>query len=397
MDGLNPTSERIPLPLNRLMDEAGREAPAVLQLLRDLVEIESPSDAPAWVATAQRRYAEALEAEGVNVRCEDPKGQIGDPPGVLIGDLGSPDSSRPLLVVGHLDTVHAIGTLAGPLPCRMEGPRLYGPGVYDMKAGLSVLVGALRVLRTLNLPLAGPLRILVTGDEEVGAPGSRAILEREGRGARGALVVEPSLPGGGLKIRRKGIGEYRLALNGIPAHAGIEPERGASAIHALGTLIPEILGLARAELGTTLNVGVIHGGTARNVVAERVEALLDLRVATAAEAERVDQALRALSPADPRVTLAVEGGLNRPPLEPSPESLRFAATAASLATALAHAPLEQGGSGGGSDGNLLSAVGCPVLDGLGVEGDGAHTHEEYVLVGDVPFRIALLAGLLAQL
>lgn len=391
-----------------LADAAEREAPAVLSLLRELVEMESPTEVPSAVARVQRRYADVLQAEGVRVRFEGEDGAADGVPAVLIGDVPAPNAGSadaplahalhpPLLLVGHLDTVHPIGTLAGPLPCRMEDHRLYGPGAYDMKAGLSVLVGALRVLRALSLKPTAPLRILVTADEEVGALRSRGILEREGRQARGALVLEPSLPGGGAKTRRKGIGDYRIRLHGVPAHAGIEPERGASAIHAFAALLPAVLDLARPDLGTTLNFGVVQGGSARNVVAEHLEAHLDLRFSTAAEGARVDAALRTLTVPDPRVRIFLEGGINRPPLEPSSEGDRFMAVAQVVAAGLGRPGLEAGGSGGGSDGNLLSAVGCPVLDGLGVEGDGAHTHEEFIDVRDLPFRIALLAGILIQL
>jgi glutamate carboxypeptidase len=385
------------MPHDELLREAERRAPQVLDLLRELVEMESPTDAPAWVALVQRRYAEALEGVGVSVHCEDETGVVASPPGVLVGNLeGATPGLAPLLVVGHLDTVHPLGTLDGSLPARIEGDRFYGPGAYDMKAGLAVLVGALEVLRALKIALFGPIRVLVTSDEEVGALRSRALLEREARGARGALVLEPSLPGGGAKIRRKGIGDYQLHLTGIPAHAGIEPHRGASAIHALGPLMADVLALARPEQGTTLNVGEVRGGTARNVVAAACEAVLDLRFETASEGARVDAALRSLAPADPRVTLRIEGGINRPPLEPSAEGERFMAVARAVAAGLGRPGLEAGGSGGGSDGNLISAVGCPVLDGLGVEGDGAHTNEEFIRISDLPFRIALLAGMLAR-
>lgn len=368
---------------------AAAQVPGVLELLRRLVEVESPSGHAAGVEEAAGILAGALEACGARVRMVPAPGYGSH----LVADLGPEGGGRPLLVVGHLDTVHPVGTLE-VLPFAERDGRLRGPGVYDMKGGLAVLVGALRVLEAEGVAPAGPVRVLVTADEEVGAPTSKELLEKEGRCARGALVLEPPLPGGGVKARRKGIAVYRVQVEGRPAHAGIEPERGASAVHELARLIVGVVALGDPDQGTTVNVGLISGGTAGNVVAAHAAATVDVRFWTRAEGERVDRTLRVLRAADPRCDVRIEGGVNRGAMEESPGGAQLLARARAVAAAAGRVDLPAGGTGGGSDGNILAAVGCPVLDGLGPEGDGAHTLDEHLEVGDLPFRIALVAGLL---
>jgi glutamate carboxypeptidase len=362
-------------------------------LLAALVRIESPSSDPEAVGRAMEAYARALEAEGVRVRHEPTGG--GAP--ILVGDFGDPGKGAPLLVVGHLDTVHPHGTLAGPLPLEEREGRLHGPGIYDMKGGLAVVVGALHLMRLRGRGPRLPLRILVTPDEEVGAPSSRAFLEAQADGAAGALVLEPPLPDGSPKVQRKGVGEFRIVLHGRPAHAGIEPERGASAIHALGALLPGLLALARPEAGTTLNVGRVVGGGPVNVVADRVELAVDVRVTTMEEKARVEAGVRALASPAPGVRVEVEGGVDRPPMERTPGGDRLLDQARQVARVLGVEPFEGGATGGGSDGNLLAARDCPVLDGLGPRGDGAHTLEEHVELEDLRWRVAFLADLLEVL
>ncbi|TVP48253.1 MAG: M20 family peptidase [Gemmatimonadales bacterium] len=369
----------------------------VRTLLETLVRIESPSSDPAAVTLALGVLADALEDAGAELEVDFPPDRKVVPPPTLVARVpGANPSAPPLLVVGHLDTVHRVGTLIGPLPLREEGRRLFGPGVYDMKAGLAVLVGALNRLRARGERPARTLRILVTPDEEIGAPSSRGLLEEEARQAFGALVLEPPMPGGHAKIRRKGVGQFRITLTGVPAHSGIEPERGASAIHALGTFLPRLLALAAPERGTTLNVGTVRGGTAVNVVAEEVHLVVDVRISTSEEAERIESEVAALGSPAPRVAFRVEGGIGRPPLEPTPRSRELLAVAAEVAALHGRPGFDGGATGGGSDGNFLAAAGCPVLDGLGVNGDGAHTHEEHIQLEDLGWRIGFLADLLAR-
>ena len=294
-----------------------------------------------------------------------------------------------------MDTVHAVGTLERA-PFRVEAERVWGPGAYDMKGGLAVALLALDLLRESGGDAPSSLTFLVTSDEEVGSPTSRPLIERLGRESRAALVLEPCVPGGAVKVRRKGVSGYRVAVHGRPAHAGIEPDRGASAVHELARWILVALALEDREAGTRLNVGEIWGGTRSNVVAEEATAEVDVRFWTREEAERVDAALRAVPPGDERCRIELEGGLNRWPLERTPESEALYERARAAARVLG-LELGAGGTGGASDGNLTSGVGCPTLDGLGPDGGGAHSLDEHVLREDIPRRIALLAELLTVL
>jgi len=310
--------------------------------------------------------------------------------------FGTPAAGRgPLLVVGHLDTVHPVGTLER-LPFHANDERITGPGVYDMKGGLAVLLVALDVMRERGIELQDALTVLVTCDEETGSDSSRELIEALGREARAALVLEPCVPGGGVKVARKGVALYHLAVKGLPAHAGIEPEKGASAVHELVRLLSTIVRAADSETGTTVNVGLLNGGSGSNVVAENATAQVDVRFWTRAEAERVDVAIRSLSVGDERCSFAVRGGVNRYPLESTAES-RALLEQAERAAAQVGFQLPNGRTGGASDGNFLSGVGCPTLDGLGPDGGGAHSMSEHVLSADIPRRIELLARLLGTM
>ncbi len=360
-------------------------------LLEELVGIESPSGNAEGVTRCMHRYGEALREGGAQVEFREAAGF-----GVhLVAEVGAAGGGErpPLLVVGHLDTVHPVGTLARN-SLREEGGRLFGPGVYDMKAGLAAFAGALEGIRSAGGPRF-PLRVVVTADEEVGSGTSRRLLEEEGRRSAGALVLEPPIPGGGVKEQRKGVGHYVVTVDGVPAHAGIEPGRGASAIHELAPLIAALTKMARVDLGTTLNVGEVRGGSGANVVAAEAQVVVDVRFRTTDEGMRVDREIRALTPENPRCLYRVEGGVNRPALEPTPRSGELLARLRTHARALG-VELESGGTGGASDGNLLAAVGCPVLDGLGVDGDGAHTLEEHIVLADLPFRVELYTRILSD-
>lgn len=362
-----------------------------VQLLRTLVEIESPTgDEKANLAVARVLEREMTAAGGKVERIAAPG------LGVHLVGRFSPTSNadaEPVLLLGHMDTVHNVGTLER-LPFSIRNGRIYGPGILDMKGGVAVSLLALRILAERGSgPLTG-LSFVVTCDEERGSTHSRALIEDSARTSRAALVVEPSVPGGAAKCRRKGVGAYEMSVQGTPAHAGIEPERGASAVHELVKQIEWMYGLASADDGTTLNVGVMAGGTRENVVAEFARCKVDVRFWTRAEAERVDRALMGALPFNERCTITVAGGVNRGALEETPESIRLFRKAGSIAKALGF-EIGAGESGGASDGNIAAAAGCPTLDGLGPDGDGAHTIEEYVLLDDLPRRIALMAALIA--
>lgn len=375
------------------IEEARRHENDCLDLLLQLVRTESPTgDEAANLAVAEILEDAMAKAGGRVERCPAPG--LG---AHLVGRFRGTNAvgRRPLLVLGHMDTVHAVGTI-GRLPVAKREGRIYGPGIYDMKSGVAVALCALDLLRQKNGGPGSDVSFLITCDEEWGSPDSRERIEAEARRSRAALVVEPSLPGGGVKSRRKGVSAYKLKVAGRAAHAGIEPEAGASAVHELVRQIARVCEIAEPEVGTTVNVGVISGGTRENVVADAASCTVDVRFWTLDEAERVDAALRAAKPFDERCKLRLEGGINRGALEKTPESSRLFDKARAFAAELGF-ELDEGQTGGGSDGNLASAVGCPTLDGLGPDGAGAHTLHEHILAGDIPRRIALMAALFERL
>jgi glutamate carboxypeptidase len=302
--------------------------------------------------------------------------------------------TNPALILCHFDTVWAVGTLDAR-PFRIENGKAYGPGVFDMKSSLVLAEYALRATGDLKLALPRPVTILMTSDEEVGSRTSRSLIEEEAKKAAYVLVMESPLPGGVLKTTRKGIGGWDLAISGRAAHAGIEPEKGISAIQELAHQILVLHSLTDMAKGTTVNVGVVHGGTVSNVVAPHASAEIDVRAWTEEEADRVAAAIQNLQPVTPGVTLQVTGGWNRPPLEAKVTRDLF-----QRARVIGHRlglDLQEGGTGGGSDGNITGALGAPTLDGLGVPGAGAHADYEHIEVDKIGERAALLVALLLGL
>jgi glutamate carboxypeptidase len=366
-----------------------RELPWLLETIEALVSVESPTGDAAATNRCLAELASRLDELG-GVITRVPGGPAGDP---LRFEIGS--GVRQVLLLGHADTVWPLGSLAAR-PFQEEGGSLYGPGVFDMKAGLAIAALAVKALTHERERLHGRIVMLVTADEEAGSRASRAVIEAEALASEAVLVLEPALPGGGLKTSRKGCGEFVLSVTGVAAHAGIEPERGASATSELARQIPLIEALQDAAAGTTLNVGVIRGGSRPNVVAAHAEAVIDVRVTSASEADRVTAALAGLSPLDPRTRLTVAGGIERPPMERSAGVAALFRLAQDVAASLGR-PLSEGGRGGASDGNLTAALGVPTLDGLGAVGGGAHAADEHVTVADLPWRAALLAGLLRRI
>jgi len=375
--------------MNELLSYCERERTWLLETIEALVCLESPSGDAAAISRCLAELESRLSGLG---------GAISRLPGGAAGDhlrAGFGSGPRQVLLLGHIDTVWPVGTLA-LRPFRAESGMLLGPGVFDMKAGLAIAALAVRALAQCPDGLPGKIVLLVTSDEETGSAASRAFIEKEALASTAVLVLEPALPGGALKTSRKGCGEFRLRVSGRAAHAGIEPEKGASAIAELARQIPRIEALNDADAGTTLNVGVVRGGSRPNVVAADAEAVIDVRVTSAAEASRVAGALGALRPVDPRTRIAVAGAIDRPPMERSAGTAALFAGAQAVAAHLGHA-LGEGGSGGGSDGNLTAALGVPTIDGLGAVGGGAHAIDEHVSVGDLAWRAALLAGLLRRI
>jgi glutamate carboxypeptidase len=301
-------------------------------------------------------------------------------------------SAKQLLLVGHLDTVWPIGTLERQ-PFRTEGDRAYGPGTFDMKAGLTIAFFAMRALKATGYQTMRPVALLVTCDEETGSQYNRAIIEAEGRRSEAALVLEPPIPGGSLKTGRKGVGEFELTITGKPAHAGNDPLGGISAITELAHQILAINAMSDYERGTTLNVGVVSGGVLSNVIPAQARARIDMRYQTEEEGARISQALARLSPVLKGARIEVRGGINRPPLVRTPAIQALFDHASRLAAEIGF-DVGEGSVGGGSDGNFIAALGVPVLDGLGVDGAGAHAEHEHIIISDIPRRAALLARLI---
>ena len=371
----------------------------LLAFVRSLVEIESPSgDVEGSRAVAELLAGRAREVE------PDARIELVESPGygthLLVrafagaNNDGEGDEGVTLLV-GHTDTVHPRGSLQ-ERPWRVEGGRVYAPGVFDTKANCALALEALRACVELKYVPRRPVVLLLTCDEETGSATGRVLVEAEARRARCALVLEPSAPGGGVKTARKGTGLFTVEARGRAAHAGLEPETVAGAILDLALQIERLHGLNDPARGTQLNVGVVRGGTRANVVAAEASAEVDVRFSTTDEARRVERAMKELRPVDERVRLNVTGGINRPPLERTEAVAALYAHARRVAAALDF-DLGEAHVGGASDGNFVAALGVPVLDGLGVCGDGAHATHEHIVADDLPRRGALLAGLIATL
>jgi glutamate carboxypeptidase len=307
---------------------------------------------------------------------------------------GTDGSSAPLVLLGHYDTVWPIGTLADR-PFEVTADRIAGPGVFDMKAGLVQMLWALRIAREQGIALP-PVRLVLNGDEEIGSPVSRPVIERAAAGARAGLVFEPAGPGGALKTARKGTGLFRVSVTGTEAHAGLDPTAGASAIDELARTVLAVRDAADLDRGTSVNVGVIAGGTRSNVIAGRAHCDLDVRVSAPDETRRIDRVLDALATRTPGTSLQVEGGWNRPVMQRSAGTAALVGTARGAAAEIGVA-VHEVAVGGASDGNFLAALGVPVLDGLGAVGDGAHARHEHVATADVVPRTAFAARFLGAL
>jgi glutamate carboxypeptidase len=358
----------------------------MVDLLGQLVGLESPSDDPAGLA----RFAATLESLFGEF---GPIERIGTHLRLTV--QGADESIPHAVALCHYDTVWSTGTLER-IPFSVDSDAVArGPGCFDMKGGMVVLLFALRALQARGLRPKRRLQVLFTSDEEVGSPTSRALIEQTASGAAVAYVLESPLPGGTLKTARKGTGDYFVRIKGRAAHAGVEPQKGISATQELAHQILSLHALNDYTVGTTINVGVVHAGSRPNVVAAEAEAHVDVRVQSLAEAERIDAAIRGLTPRLAGAELAIAGGLNRPPMERSPAMAELFARARGIASSMG-VDLQEGSTGGGSDGNFTAALGVPTLDGLGPEGEGAHAAHEHVLTDSFPRRAALVAGLLVD-
>jgi glutamate carboxypeptidase len=373
---------------------AGRQV-EILSAIRRLVETESPSgDFEGSRAVVDLLVNTAREIPAITSVERIAVPGYGEHLRVNAFDGNAGNGSRTLLL-GHTDTVHPRGTLRTE-GVHAEDGRLYGPGIFDMKASCVLALEALRALNVLDLPPNGPVTLLLTCDEESGSKTGRPLVEEEARRTRQALVLEPPAPGGEVKTARKGVGMWTVAAQGIAAHAGLNPEAGASAILELARQTERFHSMRNSANGTTFNVGVVSGGTRSNVVAAEAQIEVDVRFSRMKEAERIDELMRNLEPFDKRIRLTVDGGLNRGPLERTEGVVRLYQHAREVADCLGF-ELKERSVGGASDGNFVAALGVPVLDGLGPDGDGAHAAHEHVLISDIVRRCALVAGLIATL
>jgi glutamate carboxypeptidase len=362
---------------------------SLLSTLRALVALESPTHDKAAVDRLRDHLQARLETDGWQVE-RLPQEAVGDQ---LIARWPAEGAVSTLLLC-HIDTVWPVGTLA-QMPIREEGDRFYGPGALDMKAGVANAIEALRLITLNALTLQGPVTLLLTSDEEKGSHHSRALIEREARAHSRVLVLEPGREDGALKTERKGTGDFRVTFKGVSAHAGNNPQDGASALRELAHFVLFAESLTDYDLATTVNVTVANAGSTTNVIAETALAQIDMRALRLAEAERVRSALNAYCPRDPRVTVTVEGGLNRPPLELTEANQQLLQETRSKLSALG-LTLAEAVVGGGSDGNFTSALGVPTLDGLGAVGEGPHARHEHIRVTETLERLALLIALLTR-
>jgi len=364
----------------------------LVEFLRRLVEAESPSDDKAAVDACGRIAEELARQVGCKVKRHRQRG-FGDGLELRWGTVPKRSDGRGrILLLGHLDTVWPLGTLA-TMPWRESKGKIYGPGVLDMKAGVAMALKALRVLREIGV--TRPVTLLLNSEEEIGSPFSRAITEKLAQESSAVLVLEPA-QGLACKTARKGVGHYRIDVTGVAAHAGVDFERGHSAVLELARLLEKIASFTDLRVGRTVNPGVFGGGTRSNVIADHAWAEVDVRIAKASDAAKVERLFRALKCEDKHCKLKIIGGLNRPPMERSAGTARLYKQARAIAHDLGFA-LDEAATGGGSDGNFTAALGVPTLDGLGAVGEGAHAAHEHIVVEHLVPRTALLAGLIAGL
>jgi glutamate carboxypeptidase len=355
---------------------------------REIVVRESPTHGKRACDELSEYLAHEFECLGGEIRVHRQR-EAGNH---LQASFAGRDRRRPVLLLGHLDTVYELGTLE-KMPWSERQGRLCGPGVFDMKAGIVQMMFALWALRETGGGLARPVKVLLVSDEEAGSATSRAITEKIARQCAAVLVCEPSGPGGALKTARKGVGAFQLRVIGRAAHSGLDFEKGQNAILELAHQIQALSAMTDLERGITLNIGVVRGGTRTNVVPDEASAELDLRIVHMSDGAEMERRVRQLRAVNSKCKLEIAGGINRPPLERTEQ----VAVLFSMARSIAHEigfRLREIAVGGGSDGNFTAGIGIPTLDGLGAAGDGAHAAHEHVIAAELPRRAALLSGLI---
>lgn len=382
----------LPTPAERLRYFQKQQS-NIVETIRQLVEIESPSDVKQAVDRLTTVIASRFSELGGRVHMH--KGEkFGNHLQVDFQSSGS-GKQKPVLLLGHTDTVYPIGTIS-KMPCHTAKGQLFGPGVLDMKSGIALAVHVIEAVLNWNAgKLPRPITVLLVSDEEIGSPSSRAITEKLAAESEAVLVLEPA-HGLAVKTARKGVGEYAIKVTGKAAHAGLDFEKGQSAILELAKQISEISKLVDLERGITLNVGKISGGTRSNVVPAEATAVVDLRASTMKDALKIDRKLRSLKPFNRNCQITISGEINRPPMERTPGVAALYAKAIQAAKALGW-KLQEAAVGGGSDGNFTAALGIPTLDGLGGVGEGAHAQHESIVISELPRRAALLSALITEI
>jgi glutamate carboxypeptidase len=367
----------------------GERREEMVSTIRELVEIESPSDNKRAVDRLGEAVAQKFSALGGAVRFH-PASDFGNH---LQVDFAGTAKSRPVLLLGHYDTVYPLGTLAS-MPCRVIDGKLAGPGVLDMKAGIGLMLAALAAVKAWHGELPRPVSVLLVSDEEVGSDSSRAITESLAKHAEAVLVLEPSYgPAGAVKTARKGVGDYQVKVTGKAAHSGLDFEKGVNAVVELARQVETISAFTDLKKGLTVSVNVVSGGSRANVVPAEATATVDVRIARMKDAAGIEKKMRGLRPFNRKCKLEVSGGVNRPPMERTAGVAALYAKAAAIARGLGW-KLGEAAVGGGSDGNFTAGLGIPTLDGLGGVGDGAHAAHEHIVISELPKRAALVAGLI---
>jgi glutamate carboxypeptidase len=375
-----------PVPMRALLAGARKKEPTLLDLIRQLVLAESPSDQKPAVDACMALAAAHAQALGARIKLHKQK-HFGD---ILEARFGPKSASGRVLLLGHLDTVWSIGTLQS-MPCRVRDGRLWGPGTLDMKAGVAMALTAIELLLEAG-ELNREIVLLLNSDEEVGSPVSRPITEKIASQCQAVYVLEPAQELA-YKTARKGTGDWRIDIKGISAHAGVDFTRGASAVRELARVVETVSGWTDLKRGLTVSVGVAGGGTKTNVIPAEAWAEVDVRIARTADGARIERKFAGLKAMDKRCSLTVTGGINRPPMERTRGTVRLFEQARSLAAEIG-LELEEAATGGASDGNLTSALGIPTLDGMGAVGEGAHARHESILIEHLAPRTALLAAML---
>jgi glutamate carboxypeptidase len=377
--------------LTAISDWLSARQPLMVAGVREMVLRESPTHGKAACDALCSYLAEQFRELGGRIKIHRQKSagnhlQVNFP-----GSKGR----KPVLLLGHYDTVYDLGTLQ-KMPYREHGGRIFGPGIFDMKAGIAQMMFALAGWQEAAGGVTRPVQVLLVSDEEEGSETSRVLTETIAKECAAVLVCEPSGPGGALKTARKGVGSFVLTVKGKAAHAGLDFEKGHSAILELARQIEAIAAMTDLKRGTTLNIGIIRGGTRTNVIAEEAAAEVDLRVVRKADGTAMERRIHHLRPVNRKCVLNIEGGMNRPPLERTSQVIGLFNLAREIAQELGF-EVDEIAVGGGSDGNFTAGIGIPTLDGLGAVGEGAHAAHESIVAAELPRRAALLAGLIESI